>query len=167
MWKMEQISVYYDDRDSRCREYIRYLNQYDNVSCKKASLHGEKMFIYEPEDIVGFIFSSDDGEVPSEIIHIISRMIMNKRGKCFLIVTGGKKEMKALKSAVNHLLEKKNLSVQEGIEKIMKGICEAESSQKVSDIEVYMKAEMKKSKSLRKKVWEEITKYVDYLKIKK
>ena len=57
--------------------------------------------------------------------------------------------------------------MQEGIEKIMKGICEAESSQKVSDIEVYMKAEMKKSKSLRKKVWEEITKYVNYLKIKK
>lgn len=179
---MEQISVYYDDRDSRCREYIRCLNQYDNVRCKKASHYGEKMFIYEPEDIVGFIFSSNDGDVPAEISHIISRMIMNKRGKCFLIVTGGKKEMKALKSAVNHLekrgyhvlrccspylLEKKNLSVQEGIEKIMKDICEAENSQKVSDIEVYMKAEMKKSKSLRKKVWEEITKYVNYLKIKK
>lgn len=76
----------------------------------------------------------------TEISHIISRMIMNKRGKCFLIVTGGNKEMKALKSAVNHLekrgyhvlrccspylLEKKNLSVQEGIEKIMKDICKA------------------------------------------
>lgn len=76
----------------------------------------------------------------TEISHIICRMIMNKRGKCFLIVTGGNKEMKALKSAVNrlekrgyhvlrccspYLLEKKNLSVQEGIEKIMKDICKA------------------------------------------
>lgn len=173
---MERISVYYDDRDSRCSEYVRYFRQYDQVSCRKASHYGEKMFIFEPEDIVGFVFSSNDGEVSEEIRHIISRMIMNKNGKCFLMVVGGKKEMKALKSAVNYLekrgyhvfqcsspylLSKKNLSVQEGIDSIMQKIYEKDQK-KMTDIEEHLKSEMKISRSIRKKVWKEIGRYIHY-----
>lgn len=100
---MGKITVYYDDRDESCGEYIRYFQKYDNVVCKKASEFREQRIIFELEGAVGFVFSGTKEYVPDPILHVMSKVVMDKKARSFVVVSGGRREYGALRMALTEL----------------------------------------------------------------
>lgn len=100
---MSWCTVYYDDSRSSCREYVEIFEGYEGVLCKPASEYVEYSLIYEENSVVGFVFESDKDNVPYCIRHIFWRIIMSKKGQYFLAVTGGNRELTAIRCAVEDM----------------------------------------------------------------
>ena len=100
---MNWCTVYYDDTKSSCREYAKLFGQYEGILCKPASEYIGYPLIYEENSAVGFVFESDKDNVPYAVRHIIWRIIMSKKGQYFLAVTGGDRELTAIRCAVEDL----------------------------------------------------------------
>lgn len=103
---MEKCTIYYDDSKSSCRAAAEALSCYEEVTCKKTSEFARQTFIYEGSSNVGFIFESDKEKVPYAIKHIIWRIVMNKGGYVFVVVTGGAREFEALKTVNDELSQR-------------------------------------------------------------
>jgi hypothetical protein len=99
---METV-IFYDDKKSSCRQYAEELMKYEDVICKKASEYQNKTVIFELDNHVGFLFESENGKIPKAITHVICSTVMGKKETPILIVTGGGREIKAIKSAKDTL----------------------------------------------------------------
>lgn len=100
---MQSVTVYYDDQKESCRKYAEIFAGYEYVECKKISECADKNIIFENSERVGFLFESDREMVPYSMKRVIQKIVMNKKGKYFVNVTGGSRELSAAKMAYNDL----------------------------------------------------------------
>lgn len=175
---MDQITVYYDGDKSKCREYAEFLSKIENVTCKNAADYTEEFMIQESNSVVGFIYESGKETIPYSIKHVIWRLIMNKNGKCFVIVLGGSKELLSLREAAEELetrgytvvkgytqyfFEKNKMKPEESAAWVLN---EVENHQEGSLLSKgrELKEELKTSSDLRKKLRKERKNYRMYRK---
>lgn len=100
---MQSVTVYYDDQKESCRRYAEIFAKYEYVECKKISEFVDRNIVFENSERVGFLFESDREKVPYIMKRVIQKIVMNKKGKYFVIVTGGSRELAAAKMAYNDL----------------------------------------------------------------
>lgn len=103
---MENCTIYYDDTKRSCQLMARKMSEYENIICKKASDFTRQAFIYEGCANVGFLLESDKEQVPYEMKHVISRIVMDKSSYVFVVVTGGSREFKSLKTVNDELSQR-------------------------------------------------------------
>lgn len=96
---MKSVTVYYEEQKESCRKCAELFSAYDGVVCRKISECRDEKILYEENERVGFLFESEREKVPAAVLQVIRRLIMNKTGKCFVYVTGGSRELTALKKA--------------------------------------------------------------------
>lgn len=77
--------------------------EYENVECRKASDYLEKSLFFATNARIGLVFESDDGKVPYVISHVIWRMNADKTKDHMILVTGGRREFKAIETARNDM----------------------------------------------------------------
>ncbi|MBB5265703.1 hypothetical protein HNP82_002854 [Catenibacillus scindens] len=107
---MKDLVLFYDDTKKSCRDYAAEFAKFDHVECEKASEYVNEQLIYKTGGQIGLVFESENGKVPYSVLHIIWRLIADKRESHMIFVTGGSRELKALKSA-KHDMEKRGLYV--------------------------------------------------------
>ena len=100
---MQSVTVYYDDQKESCRKYAETFAEYEDVECKKISEYADRNIIFENSERVGFLFESDKEKVPYSMRRVMRKIVMNKKGNYFVIVTGGRRELAAAKMAYNDL----------------------------------------------------------------
>lgn len=103
---MENCTIYYEDTKHSCQLMAQKMSEYDNIMCKKASDFTRQTFVYEGSPNVGFIFESDKEQVPYEMKHVISRIVMDKSNYVFVVVTGGSREFESLKTVNDELSQR-------------------------------------------------------------
>lgn len=172
---MDEITIYYEEKSS-CLLYLREFQKQGNIVLKKASDYSKEHMIYEKNHNVGFVFESCQQKIPYDISHIIWRLIMDKNGKCFVMVTGGQREFSTLKMAATDL-ESRGYKVVSGYtrylgekrkigeEQVVKIITEQLASEEVSsfsEVITRMKKEAKSSRANRKKLRTGIKEYYKY-----
>ncbi|MBO5461410.1 MAG: hypothetical protein J5983_06415, partial [Ruminococcus sp.] len=165
-----------------CREYANYFEQYERVICKRISDYSDKILAFESEKNVGFVFSSTSKRLSDKVSQFLSHIIMDKKSRCFLMVTGGKRELGALKQAVHelesrgfrvgkcsspYLLKKKETDVEKEIADIVKRIHMYDSDIRISDIEECYRQRIRSSKPLRNRIRKETKKYLKYCRREK
>ena len=170
---MEKCTIYYDDTKLTCREYADILSDYDQIFCKPASEYINSPLIYEENSLVGFLFESNKENVPYAIRHIIWRIIMDKKGTYFLAVTGGNRELKAIRCAVEELevrgydvsniyskymFEKYHMDIETSAAKI---VADLENGEAQYRIYKQMAAKLEK-KELRRMLRKELKEYKKY-----
>lgn len=96
---MEKLIIFYDDTKAGCCRCVSRFETYENVECRKASDYKDKTLIFATGAKVGFVFESENGKVPYAISHIMWRMVADKKEKHMLLVTGGRREFKAIRTA--------------------------------------------------------------------
>lgn len=134
---MEKLIIFYDDTKPSCCRCISSFQEHENVECRKITENLEKTLIFATGARVGLIFESDDGKVPYAVSHIIWRIVADKNQDHMILVTGGKRELKAIESAqkdmekrgyhVRHvyfryLLEKYKVKGEEATDRILKDL---------------------------------------------
>lgn len=174
-FNMEEITIYYEEKSS-CQLYLKEFQQQGNVVLKKASDYAKEHMIFEKNHIVGFVFESDHKKIPYDISHIIWRLIMDKNGKCFVMVTGGQSELTTLKMAATNL-ESRGYKVVSGYtrylgekrkissEEVVKIIIERLFSEEVfsfSEVITQIKKEVRSSRIKRHKIRKGIKDYHKY-----
>lgn len=96
---MEEITIFYDDTKKSCRDFAKFFEKYDNVVCKKASEYVGEPIILNTSQKIGLIFESENGKVPYCMSHIIWKSVASKKRTHMILVTGGKREFRAVKRA--------------------------------------------------------------------
>lgn len=96
---MEKLIIFYDDTKAGCCRCVSRFETYENVECRKVSDYKDKTLIFATGAKVGFVFESENGKVPYGISHIIWRMVADKKGEHIILVTGGRREFKAIRTA--------------------------------------------------------------------
>lgn len=172
---MRSVTIYYDDEKSICREYIEIFSEYEGITCKKVTDFGDTPIIFEDNDHVGFLFESTKEKIPSAVRHVIERLIMNKKGRCFVAVTGGRREMAALREAnmelakrgyqvknvySQYLFEKSHMDIIKAVEKMME-----DAENELNNLELYkQRVEEHTNRQIRKYMRRELRAYKDYRK---
>lgn len=100
---MEKLIIFYDDTKPSCCRCISRFEEYENVECRKASDYLEKSLFFATNARIGLAFESDDGKVPYVISHVIWRMNADKTKDHMILVTGGRREFKAIETARNDM----------------------------------------------------------------
>ena len=100
---MEKLIIFYDDTKPSCCRCISRFEEYENVECRKASDYLEKSLFFATNARIGLVFESDDGKVPYVISHVIWRMNADKTKDHMILVTGGRREFKAIEIARNDM----------------------------------------------------------------
>ena len=100
---MEKLIIFYDDTKAGCCRCVSRFETYENVECRKASDYKDKTLIFATGAKVGFVFESENGKVPYAISHIIWRMVGDKKEEHMLLVTGGSREFRAIRSATKDM----------------------------------------------------------------
>lgn len=175
---MNNISIYYDDTQAICRQYIDCFLQHSNILCKAASNFSRQSILFETSPIVGFVCASDQA-----ISHVIETLVMDKKTQCFIIVTGCKKEIKEYKNILARLntrgyhvtngyiqyrFDKYQMNIEEAVERILRDIKSAQKSGiTLNEQYEYMKQSIKHSKGMRKKVLKEWSSYKKYQRTNK
>lgn len=134
---MEKLIIFYDDAKAGCCRCAEKLAQYDHVECRKASDYREKSLIFATGAKIGLLFESENGRVPYGISHIIWRMTADKKKEHMILVTGGSRELKAIRTArrdmekrgynvrdiyTRYMLEKNRLSEEDAIEWVINDV---------------------------------------------
>lgn len=101
---MTEITIFYDDTKKSCQDYAGRFAEHENVECKKASEYRDQQMIFNKGTKIGLIFESENGKVPYSILHIIWRLIADKKEKHMIFVTGGDREFRAIKAAADEIL---------------------------------------------------------------
>ncbi|MCC2256005.1 hypothetical protein LKD70_16560 [Ruminococcus sp. CLA-AA-H200] len=96
---MEKIIIFYDDTKTACIRAAEKFGAHENTECRKASEYRDKTLVFAMDAKVGFIFEAENGRVPYVISHIIWRMSADKNREHMLMVTGGRRELKAIRTA--------------------------------------------------------------------
>lgn len=169
----DKCTIYYDDMNHSSVYFAEQLGEHPNIECKRASDYKDEKMIIESNRIVGFVFPSDNGSLPYNIKHLIWKIIMNKENDIFLVVSDGSRELKAVKSAIDTLSDRRykvsnvyskyvfeKYHINNYVEKVLEDLNNNHSG--------YLK-QLEESKKLSKK---ELRKYVrenmkDYKKYKK
>ncbi len=99
----DKCTVYYDDTNKSSTFFSEQLSRHPNIEIKKASDYKDETVIVASDRIIGFVFPSENGEIPYNIKHIMWKMIMKKSNDIFLVVSDGSREMRALKSSIDIL----------------------------------------------------------------
>lgn len=175
---MDSLTIYYDDNKLKCTKYAELFSKYDNVICKKASDFLNRSVIHEENENVGFLFESNMEKVPYAVSHIIWKLIMNKPGNCFVMVTGGSREISALRTArtdlerrgyhvnsiyLQYIFDKYHMDIQEAVEKMM-----SDFEMGYKNILHYKeKAKNFTSKQIKKKLRKELQSYKHYYRKKR
>ena len=108
---MGKIIIFYDDTKASCCRWIGRFEGHEDVECRKASDYAEKRLIFATGAKVGLIFESQNGKVPYAVSHIIWRMTADKKEKHMILVTGGRRELKAIRAAETDM-EKRGYSIE-------------------------------------------------------
>ncbi len=134
---MKEVTVYYDDLKESCRKYAEIFRKYDQVTCKKLSVHDAGNIIFENHEWVGFIFESEDEQIPHAMKRLFQKIVMSKKGCYFVQVTGGSRELTAAQMAYHelesrgycnaniysqHYFEKYHLDEQQAVSQIIESI---------------------------------------------
>lgn len=98
-----KCTIYYDDTNKSSTFFAEQLSGHPNIEMKKASDYKDENMIVVSNCMAGFIFPSENGEIPYNIKHIMWKMIMKKSNDIFLVVSDGSRELKAIKSAMDVL----------------------------------------------------------------
>lgn len=96
---MQELIIFYDDAKAGCTRYAEQFAKYQEVDCRKASEYQKEKLIFATGARVGFVFESENGQVPYAISHIIWRMIADKKREHMIFVTGGSREFQAIRTA--------------------------------------------------------------------
>ncbi len=80
----DKCTVYYDDTNKSSTFFSEQLSRHPNIEIKKASDYKDETMIVASDRIIGFVFPSENGEIPYNIIY-------------------GSREMRALKSSIDIL----------------------------------------------------------------
>lgn len=100
---MEKLIIFYDDTKPSCCRCISRFEGKENVECRKASQYLEKSLFFATNARIGLVFESDGGTVPYVIAHVIWRMNADKSKDHMILVTGGRRELKAIETARNDM----------------------------------------------------------------
>lgn len=131
---MEKMIIFYDDTKASCCRYAEGFQKQENVECRKASDYQGKTLIFATGARIGLVFESDNGKVPYAVSHIIWRMTADKKAEHMVLVTGGRREFKAIRAAktdmekrgyhveniyIRYMIEKYKLKEEDTIEWIL------------------------------------------------
>lgn len=100
---MKKLVIFYDDAKQSCCDYVSEFAKHENVEVRKASEHRDKSMIFATGASIGLVFESKNGKIPYEISHVIWRLIADKKESHMILVTGGSRELKAIRSAKNEM----------------------------------------------------------------
>ncbi len=173
----EKLIIFYDDTKKSCRDCIREFEAYGYVECRRVSDYQKKTMIYATEAKIGLVFEGEDGKVPDSVLHVIRRLIADKKENHMLLVTGGRREFKAIKTAreemnqrgysvsniySRYLLQKHKLKQDAAVNWILYELSEGQET--VSPREKYRDMD---KKELRQHLRQEIKAYRSYQKQQK
>jgi len=99
----DKCTVYYDDTNKSSALFAEQLSRHPDIEIKKASDYKAESMIVASNRMIGFVFPSENGELPYNIKHIMWKMIMKKSNHTFLVVSDGSRELRAVKSAIDVL----------------------------------------------------------------
>lgn len=131
---MGKIIIFYDETKASCCRWISRFEGHDNVECRKASDYAEKRLIFATGAKIGLVFESENGKVPYAVSHIIWRMTADKKEEHMILVTGGRRELKAIQAAeadmekrgyyvgniyIRYMLDKYKVKEEEAVEWIL------------------------------------------------
>lgn len=171
---MTEITFFYDDTKKSCQDYADRFAEQENVECKKASEYLDQQMIFNKGAKIGLIFESENGKVPYSILHIIWRLIADKKEKHMIFVTGGDREFRAIKAAADdmaqrgyhvnniyskYILQKHKIREDEAVDEILYALSDGHSN--VPHREDFRNLS---KKELRKQIREEIKAYRKYQK---
>ncbi len=171
---VKKIVIFYDDTKTTCREYARMLEKHGQVECRKASEELNHTLIFAGEGKFGLMFESNYGEVPYEILHVIWRITADKKEHPVLLITGGSREFKALRTAAHelgqrgyivkniysrYLIQKQKMKTEDAVEWIIHDL--EENRENIPEKE-QLKAMNKRE--LRRRLREELKSYKKYAK---
>ncbi|MGI6008044.1 MAG: hypothetical protein ACOX8E_11210 [Ruminococcus sp.] len=140
---MDKLTIYYEDGKKSCQKFAEVFSQYGNVECRKASEHSARGFIFENQGKTGFLFESDDGKIPFSIMHILQRIVLDKKESHLILVSGGRRETEAAVAAreemqkrgyqadhvyTRYLLEKFKMSPEDAAGRILNNLEEGRES---------------------------------------
>lgn len=132
---MEKLILFYDDTKPSCCRCISSFQKHENVECRKMSDNQDKTLIFATGAKIGLVFESENGKVPYTVSHIIWRVVADKNQDHMILVTGGKRELKAIETAqkdmdkrgyhtghiyFRYLLEKYKVKGEEATDRILK-----------------------------------------------
>lgn len=132
---MEKLILFYDDTKPSCCRCISSFQKHENVECRKMSDNQDKTLIFATGAKIGLVFESENGKVPYTVSHIIWRVVADKNQEHMILVTGGKRELKAIETAqkdmdkrgyhtghiyFRYLLEKYKVKGEEATDRILK-----------------------------------------------
>lgn len=171
---MYSVTIYYDDK-SVCREYIEAFSRYDGITCKRAEDYQEIPFIFEENDNVGFLFESTKEKIPPAVRYVMERLVMNKNGRCFVAVIGGRREIAALRESgtelkkrgykvkniySQYMFEKYHLDIESAVKKMTDDV---ENEQ--NNLELHREwAQEQTAKQMRRYLRRELKQYKNYKK---
>lgn len=96
---MEKLIIFYDDTKASCCRCISRFEQRENVECRKMSDYKDKSLIFASGARLGLVFESENGKVPFAVSHIIWRVVADKNSEHMILVTGGRREFSAVRTA--------------------------------------------------------------------
>lgn len=142
------------------------------MECRKVSDYRDKSLIFATGAKIGLIFESENGRVPYGISHIIWRMTADKKRAHMILVTGGSREFRAIRTAerdmekrgyyvrdiyTRYMLDKNHLTEEDTIKWVLNDI---ETGQ--TEYEIKNKYRNLSKKELRKEIRRELKSYRKY-----
>ncbi|HJA68123.1 MAG TPA: hypothetical protein H9955_17740 [Candidatus Mediterraneibacter cottocaccae] len=171
---MEKTIIFYEDTKKSCCDGAARFAAQENVECRKISEYQDKKLIFSTGGRLGFLFESENGKVPYDVSHVIWRVVADKKGDHMIMVTGGQRELAAIRSAqddmekrgyhvahiyIRYILEKYKLREENAVQWIM---TDMETGQSGKDLrEKYLNMP---KKELRKSLHRELKAYRKYQK---
>lgn len=134
---MEKLIIFYDDTKKSCIDCAEKFGEHEQVECRKISENQEQSIVFATGARVGLIFESENGKLPYGVSHIIWRIVAEKDKNYMILVTGGIRELKAARNAINdlgergyhmasvytrYILEKNKVTTEEAVDWILKDI---------------------------------------------
>ena len=95
---MGKTIIFYDDTKKNCCGCARQFAEQENVECRKISDYLDKKLIFATGARLGFVFESENGKVPYGVSHIVWRVVADKNGDHMILVTGGRRELAAIRT---------------------------------------------------------------------
>lgn len=100
---LNSYQIYYDAQKQSCTEAAALLKAIlPSVTLIPISECREYL-IFTENNSIGFIFQSSHGKLPEEIKYITSHLVVNKKSYLFALITGGSRELTALKALSDKL----------------------------------------------------------------
>lgn len=96
---MGKTIIFYDDTKKSCSKCADSFAEHENVECRKMSDYADKTLVFATGARIGLIFESENGKLPYAASHIIWRAVADKNADHMILVTGGQRELNAIRTA--------------------------------------------------------------------